>query len=61
MAEVLGFDPYAKAKRLHTSMGRHPSMQHPSMQPPLEDAELAPVLEFRPKAGDLAEPAAAAR
>jgi hypothetical protein len=45
MAKVLGFDPYARSRRLHPSMLRHPSMQP---APEVTDEPLADVLELRP-------------
>ena len=73
MAKVLGFDPYARSKRLHPSMGHpstgHPSDNHPSMQPAPESAGevevdeelLATVLELRPSRPAKDQAAAAAR
>ena len=46
MAKVLGFDPYARAKRLHPSMLRHPSMQ-PAPEAADDEPTLATVHELR--------------
>jgi hypothetical protein len=47
MAKVLGFDPYARSRRLHPSMLHHPSMQ-PAPETTVEGEPLAEVLELRP-------------
>ena len=64
MAQVLGFDPYAKAKRLHPSMLRHPSMQpapESAGEAEVDEEPLATVLELRPSRPAKDQAAAAAR